>query len=125
MDPAALPVTVPGSLILWWLTEGSYDTSAAEWWSLVLLGISSMYLGFFAWYRGLAELGVAKGSQVQLIQSLLTLLWSVLLLGEKVTGATLVAASVVIVCVAITQKVRVVSQARVASQISDPKSELL
>jgi drug/metabolite transporter (DMT)-like permease len=69
-----------------------------------------MYFGFFAWYRGLAELGVAKGSQVQLIQSLLTLLWSVLLLGEKVTGATLVAASVVIVCVAITQKVRVVSQ---------------
>jgi len=66
-----------------------------------------MYFGFFAWYRGLAELGVAKGSQVQLIQSLLTLLWSAWLLNEYVTKATLLAASVVVVCVAVTQKARI------------------
>jgi drug/metabolite transporter (DMT)-like permease len=57
-------------------------------------------------------LGVAKGSQVQLIQSLLTLLWSAWLLGEYVTKATLLAASVVVICIAVTQKVRVASQSR-------------
>ena len=102
----ALPVTVPGSLILWWLTEGAYDTSAAEWWSLVLLGISSMYLGFFAWYRGLSLAGAAHGGQVQQLQALLTLLWSALLLGEQVSALTVLAAFVVIGCVVWAQRSR-------------------
>ena len=102
----ALPVTVPGSLILWWLTEGTYDTSAAEWWSLVLLGISSMYLGFFAWYRGLSLAGAAHGGQVQQLQALLTLLWSALLLGEQVSALTVLAAFVVIGCVVWAQRSR-------------------
>jgi len=102
----ALPVTVPGSLMLWWLTEGAYDTSAAEWWSLVLLGISSMYLGFFAWYRGLSLAGAAHGGQVQQLQALLTLLWSALLLGEQVSALTVLAAFVVIGCVVWAQRSR-------------------
>jgi len=102
----ALPVTVPASLILWWLTEGSYDTSAAEWWSLVLLGVSSMYLGFFAWYRGLSLAGAAHGGQVQQLQALLTLLWSALLLGERVSVGTVLAAVAVISCVVWAQRSR-------------------
>ena len=62
--------------------ERRYAPTAGEWASLVLLGVSSMYLGFFAWYRGLALAGIARGSQVQQLQALLTLLWSALLLGE-------------------------------------------
>jgi drug/metabolite transporter (DMT)-like permease len=44
-----------------------------------------MYLGFFAWYRGLALAGIARGGQVQQLQALLTLAWSALLLREHVT----------------------------------------
>ncbi len=95
----ALPVTVPASIWLWTRTSGSYDTTAAQWTALVLLGVSSMYLGFFAWYRGLALAGTAYGGQVQQLQALLTLLWSALLLGEQVTPATVAAALVVIACV--------------------------
>ena len=62
----------------------------------MLLGISSMYLGFFAWYRGLAMAGIARGGQVQQLQALLTLLWSALLLDEQVTPATVVAALAVV-----------------------------
>jgi len=50
---------------------------------------------------------VAKGSQVQLIQPLLTLLWSAILLNEVVTGATMLAASVVILCISVVQRLRV------------------
>lgn len=102
----ALPVTVPGSLMLWWLTEGAYETSAIEWWSLILLGVSSMYLGFFAWYRGLSLAGAAHGGQVQQLQALLTLLWSALLLGERVSALTVLAAVVVIACVVWAQRSR-------------------
>jgi drug/metabolite transporter (DMT)-like permease len=65
-----------------------------------------MYLGFFAWYRGLAMAGVAYGGQVQQLQALLTLLWSALLLGEQVTVGTVAAASVVIGCVVWAQRSR-------------------
>ena len=75
--------------------------------AFLFTALGSMYFGFFAWYRGLSELGVAKGSQVQLLQALLTLAWSALLLDEIVTVRTLIAASIVILCVAVTQRIRV------------------
>lgn len=102
----ALPVTLPVSLVLWWTTSADYDTTAMEWGALILLGVSSMYLGFFAWYRGLSLAGAAYGGQVQQLQALLTLLWSALLLGEQVTVATVAAALVVVVCVAWAQRSR-------------------
>jgi drug/metabolite transporter (DMT)-like permease len=102
----ALPVTVPASLFLWWATSSEYDTTAAQWTSLVLLGVSSMYLGFFAWYRGLSLAGSAYGGQVQQLQALLTLLWSALLLGETVTPITVATALVVIACVVWAQRSR-------------------
>jgi drug/metabolite transporter (DMT)-like permease len=96
----ALPIAVPASLLLWWATSANYQTTAVEWTSLVLLGVSSMYLGFFAWYRGLSRAGAAYGGQVQQLQALLTLVWSALLLGEVVTFMTAVTAVAVVFCVA-------------------------
>jgi len=108
-----LPLTMPYFLISLWLGRETHGITAVSLLAFLFTAFGSMYFGFFAWYRGLSELGVARGSQVQLVQSLLTLLWSALLLGEIVTGKTLVAASVVVVCVAITQKVRLVSRVEV------------
>jgi drug/metabolite transporter (DMT)-like permease len=102
----ALPVTVPATAVIWWTTHAHHHASAGAWTSLVLLGVSSMYVGFFAWYRGLALAGIARGGQVQQLQALLTLLWSALLLGERVTPATVLAALVVIACVVWAQRAR-------------------
>jgi drug/metabolite transporter (DMT)-like permease len=102
----ALPLTIPASVVLWWTTHGSYHTSAGAWTCLALLGISSMYLAFFAWYRGLALAGIARGGQMQQLQALLTLVWSALLLGEHVTAPTVLAALAVIACVVWAQRVR-------------------
>jgi drug/metabolite transporter (DMT)-like permease len=65
-----------------------------------------MFLGFFAWYAGLARGGVARIGQVQLAQPVLTLGWSALLLGESVGPATLITAFAVLACVAATQRAR-------------------
>jgi drug/metabolite transporter (DMT)-like permease len=107
----ALPITVPASIAIWWTTHAQYDPTAGAWTSLILLGVSSMYLGFFAWYRGLALAGIARGSQVQQVQPLLTLIWSAWLLDEHVTAATVVAAMAVIVCVVWAQRARVPAEA--------------
>jgi drug/metabolite transporter (DMT)-like permease len=66
-----------------------------------------MFLGFVAWYRGLALGGVARIGQLQLAQPVLTVGWSAVLLHEQVDGATVLAALVVLVLTAATQRSRV------------------
>jgi len=44
----ALPLTVPASIAISWWTRGSYHPGGHEWASLAALGVSSMYVGFFA-----------------------------------------------------------------------------
>ena len=51
--------------------------------SFAYLAVMSQFIGFFAWNKGLAMGGVAKVSQVQLLQTFITLGVSALLLGEK------------------------------------------
>jgi len=108
-----LPLTFPYFVVSLWLGRETHTVTNVSLLAFLFTAFGSMYFGFFAWYRGLSELGVARGSQIQLVQSLLTLLWSALLLGEVVTGKTLLAASVVIICVAITQRVRLASRIEV------------
>jgi drug/metabolite transporter (DMT)-like permease len=102
----ALPLTVPLTAALWWEAHGRYDPSAAAWGSLAALGVVSMYVAFFAWYRGLSLAGTARGGQVQQLQALLTLVWSALLLGEHVSLLTVSVALVVTGAVVWAQRIR-------------------
>jgi drug/metabolite transporter (DMT)-like permease len=79
---------------------------AVAWLGFAYVALVSMFLGFFAWYRGLALGGVAKIGQIQLAQPVLTLAWSALILGERVTVAMAVAALTVLGCVLATQRTR-------------------
>ncbi|MBT2209379.1 MULTISPECIES: DMT family transporter [Actinomadura] len=101
----AAPVTVP---VTGWLLA----TTGPHWTGRAALGFGyvtafSAYLGFFAWYEGLARAGIARASQVQLTQPVLTLVWSALLLEESIDATTALAAVGVLVCVALTQRTRV------------------
>jgi len=60
----------------------------------------SMFLGFFAWYRGLAAGGIARVGQVQLLQPFLTVAAAALLFGEPVSAATFIFAAAVIAVIA-------------------------
>ncbi|MEV5201564.1 DMT family transporter [Streptomyces sp. NPDC053720] len=71
---------------------------------LVWVAAGSAFLGLYVWYRGMAEIGVPRASQLQLAQPLLTLLWSFFLLGETVPAAAPVAAIAVLLCIAATQR---------------------
>lgn len=78
----------------------------AAWGGFAYLSLISMFLGFFAWYRGLALGGVARIGQLQLAQPVLSLLWSAVLLAEALTWQTTMAALAVLACVAATQFTR-------------------
>jgi drug/metabolite transporter (DMT)-like permease len=65
------------------------------------VSVFSMFLGFFAWYRGLALGGIARIGQLQLVQPFLTILASFILLGENLTIETIGFAAAVISCVAL------------------------
>ncbi|MDI9883071.1 DMT family transporter [Streptomyces sp. HNM0645] len=71
---------------------------------LLWVTAGSTFLGLWVWYRGMAAIGIARASQLQLAQPLLTLVWSVLLLAEPLSPAAPVAAVAVLVCIAITQR---------------------
>jgi len=83
------------------LTAG---TSA--WLGFAYVSSISMFLAFFAWYRGLALGGIARIGQIQLLQPVLTLVWSALLLGERVNLQTVIASMLVIGSAALSQWTR-------------------
>jgi drug/metabolite transporter (DMT)-like permease len=71
------------------------------------VAVLSMFLGFFAFYRGMSEAGIARVSQIQLAQPICSLIWSALFLGERIDGATVLAALFVVACVLVTSRTRV------------------
>lgn len=75
----ALPLTLP--LATWsWPRQ---DITATAWIGFAYVSVFSMWVGFFAWYRGLAWGGTVRVSQVQQIQPFVSMLAAVPLLGES------------------------------------------
>jgi drug/metabolite transporter (DMT)-like permease len=101
----SMPVVAPFAVAA--AVTGDLSGGGDAWLGFAYVSLVSMFLGFFAWYAGLARGGVAKIGQVQLAQPVLTLAWSAALLGEEVGAATIAAALVVLASVAATQRTRV------------------
>ena len=80
----ALPLTLPLAIVNWPATP----PRASAWWGFAYVAVFSMWLGFFAWYRGLALGGTVRVSQVQLVQPFLSMLAAVPLLGERLDAVT-------------------------------------
>ena len=99
----ALPVTVPIAVLT---AQGLGSVSGAEWLGFAYVAVISQFLGFFAWYAGLARGGVARIGQVQALQPVLTLTWAALLLHEHIDVITVAVAVVVLGCVVLTHRAR-------------------
>lgn len=76
------------------------------WAGFAYVAVFSMWLGFFAWYRGLALGGTMRVSQVQLLQPFLSMLFAVPLLGERLTPLALLFCLAIIGTVALSRKVK-------------------
>lgn len=98
----ALPVTIPVTLLHAPAEPASVPWEA--WGAFLYLGLMSQYVGFFAWNAGLALGGVARVSQVQLLQTFVTLSLASLLAGEPLEPLTWVAALGVVATVLLGRK---------------------
>ncbi|WP_455384358.1 DMT family transporter [Acidihalobacter prosperus] len=84
----ALVFAAPVLLIPVALNWPQHPAPLSAWLGFVYLALVSQWLGFFAWYRGMALAGVTRTSQVQLLQVFFTLAAAWALLGEPVAWAT-------------------------------------
>ena len=96
----ALVLSAPLMIVLTALsaTERPPTGTSTEWAAFAYLGVVSMFLGFFAWYRGLAIGPMAQVSQVQLVQPVMTIGWAALFLHEQITWPTVLGGLAVIAC---------------------------
>jgi drug/metabolite transporter (DMT)-like permease len=82
----ALLLGLPGTLVsaVWSAPQDPTSASTAAWFAFGYLGLMSQWMGFFFWYQGLVIGGIARVSQVQLMQLFLTLGFSALMLREPI-----------------------------------------
>jgi len=100
-----------------------YGLSAqpSAWFGFAYVSIVSMLLAFFAWYRGLAMGGVARVSQLQLLQPFLTLGFATLFLGEHFSLVALLSVSVVVISIFVSKRSQVID-VRVPRPASHPEN---
>ena len=98
---ARLSATLTAEQVICWVLVASLPVTLplAAWIGFGYVALFSMWLGFFAWYRGLSLGGTLRVSQVQLLQPFLSALVAVPLLGERLDGATLACLAAVIALV--------------------------
>ncbi len=80
----SLPLTIP----LAWLGQPTAPVPWTAWAGFAYVSLFSMWLGFFAWYRGLAMGGTVRVSQIQLLQPFLGMLMAIPILGESLDLTT-------------------------------------
>ncbi len=77
-----------------------------HWLSLIYLALVSQWLSFLFWYKGLAIGGIARVSQIQLLQPFITIFASVVIVGEWLDTRTILFASLVVVVVALGRRLK-------------------
>lgn len=103
----ALVLSLPISLPLAWASWPQTAMGVAAWGGFAYVAVFSMWLGFFAWYRGLALGGTVRVSQVQLAQPFMSMLCAVPLLGETLDAVSLTFGLAVLATVAVGRRMPV------------------
>ena len=101
----ALPVTLPAAL--WLAPAHAAQVPTTSWIAFAYLTLMSMYAGFFFWNAGLAMGGVARVSQVQLLQSFFSIGIAWAINGEIVDLETVAFAASIVMLVLISRHFRV------------------
>ena len=111
----SLPFTLTATLLDIWLSPSHGLTAEVfasgsipfeAWIGFAYAALISSFGAHFFWFRGLHQVGVVRGSQLQLAQAPITLVWGILLLGQIPTLLTWMAAGVVLACVAWSQRAK-------------------
>ena len=101
----SLPINLFASYVFY---ETSYATiSFQAFMSLMYVGLFSMFIGFFFWYKGIAIGGISRVGQVQLIQPFLTIIGAYFLTNEKITFLNILFALIVLIVIIIGRRTKI------------------
>ncbi len=100
----ALPISIPAA----WFTMPAdiMQLPAKPLLGLVYVALFSQWIGFFAWNAGLAMGGIARVSQVQLLQPFVTFALAAAFNGETITWQIVAFAAAVVATVAVSTRSR-------------------
>lgn len=100
---ACLPLTLPLAIACW----PASPVRPSAWAGFLYVSVFSVWLGFFAWYRGLQLGGMLRVSQIQLLQPFLSMMLAVPLLGEALDAVTVAFALAVMASVVLSRRMAV------------------
>lgn len=80
------------------------DASAGTWAVLIFMGVFNQFVAFFGWYKAMANVGVARVSQLQLLQPFMTVVIAAAFLNEIITWDTWLAMALVIGTVGVARR---------------------
>jgi len=100
----ALPLSIPVAGLA--MPADVTHIALKPWLGLLYVALFSQWIGFFAWNAGLAIGGIARVSQVQLLQPFVTFALAAAFAGETITLQILLFAAAVVLTVAISTRTR-------------------
>lgn len=95
----ALPLSLPVAVFT--LPQDLDHIALKPWLALLYVALFPQWIGFFAWNAGLAMGGIARVSQMQLLQPFITFALAAIFIGETITPQIVLFAAAVVVTVAI------------------------
>lgn len=101
----ALPISLPAAALT--LPADLTSIPLKPWLALLYVALFSQWIGFFAWNAGMAMGGIARVSQVQLLQPFITFALAALFNDETITPQILLFAAAVVATVAASTRTRV------------------
>jgi drug/metabolite transporter (DMT)-like permease len=99
-----LPLSLPAAVLT--MPHDVGQIALKPWLGLLYVALFSQWIGFFAWNAGMAMGGIARVSQVQLLQPFVTFALAAFFNDETITLQILVFAAAVVVTVAISTRTR-------------------
>lgn len=100
----ALPISLPMAALT--MPPDLTHIALKPWLAVLYVAVFSQWVGFFAWNAGMAMGGIARVSQVQLLQPFITFALAAFFNGETITLQILLFASAVVATVAISTRTR-------------------
>jgi len=100
----ALPISLPASVLT--IPADIGQIPLKPWLALLYVALFSQWIGFFAWNAGMAMGGIARVSQVQLLQPFITFALAATFNDEVITLQILLFAAAVVATVAISTRTR-------------------
>jgi drug/metabolite transporter (DMT)-like permease len=100
----ALPLSIPAAALT--MPADISHIALKPWLGLLYVALFSQWIGFFAWNAGLAMGGIARVSQIQLLQPFVTFALAAFFNDETITVQILLFAAAVVVTVAISTRTR-------------------